>query len=79
MQMNPHIQLKLFATLRKYLPQHPEAVPIEPGVTIRDLILQLGIPVSDVKLIFIDNVRSDLSSRLKGGERIGLFPPVGGG
>jgi len=77
--MKPQIHLKLFATLRKYLPEKPEAYPIEPGMTIRDLIQQLGVPVSDVKLIFINSVKSDMAARLKGGERIGLFPPVGGG
>ena len=77
--MKPHIHIKLFATLRKYLPELPDAYPIEPGISIKHLIEQLGIPVSDVKLIFVNSVKSDLSAHLEGGERVGLFPPVGGG
>ena len=77
--MKPHIHIKLFATLRKYSPDTPETFQIQPGISIEQLIEQIGVPVSDVKLIFINSVKSDLSSRLKGGETVGLFPPVGGG
>jgi len=77
--MKPHIHIKLFASLRKYLPESPETYPIEPGISIEHLIGQLGIPVKDVKLVFINSVKSNLSSYLEGGETVGLFPPVGGG
>ena len=40
---------------------------------------QLGVPEADIKLIFIDGVKGDLTSSLHGGERVGIFPPVGGG
>jgi len=77
--MKPHIHIKLFATLRKYLPESPEAYPIDPGINIKNLVEQIGIPVNAVKLIFVNSVKSDLSTRLEGGETVGLFPPVGGG
>jgi molybdopterin converting factor small subunit len=32
-----------------------------------------------IKIVFIDNVHAELTSILKGGERVGIFPPVGGG
>ena len=31
------------------------------------------------KLIFINSKKGALSSTLQGGERIGIFPPIGGG
>ena len=77
--MKSHIHIKLFATLRKYLPEAPETYPIESGISVEELIEQLGIPVKAVKLVFINSVKSELASRLNGGETVGLFPPVGGG
>ncbi len=73
------ISIKLFASLSSYTPDLGDSYPIEPGTTIRLLIEQLGVPEDDVKLIFIDGVKSEITSVLTGGERVGIFPPVGGG
>jgi len=48
-------------------------------MTVRDLLTQLDLPAEKAKLIFIDGTKAELSSRLEGGERVGIFPPVGGG
>ena len=77
--MTAHITLKLFATLSRFTPAAAENYPVEPGTNIRHLIEQLGVSENDVKLIFIDGVKGDLKSPLYGGERVGIFPPVGGG
>ena len=77
--MEIHINLKLFATLRRFLPRSAAHYPVPAGITIRDLIAGLGIPAKEAKLIFIDGVRGTLDSTLKGDERVGIFPPVGGG
>ncbi len=77
--MTVHITLKLFATLSRFTPASPDKYPIKPGANIRDLIKQLGVSEDDIKLIFIDGKKGDLSSSLHGGERVGIFPPVGGG
>jgi molybdopterin converting factor small subunit len=74
-----HISIKLFATLSSYTPASPDNYPVDPGITIRHLMKQLGVPEADIKLIFIDGVKGDLTSSLHGGERVGIFPPVGGG
>jgi len=74
-----HIQLKLYATLQVFMPAGGEAYPISPGMTVRDLLTQLDLPAEKAKLIFIDGTKAELSSRLEGGERVGIFPPVGGG
>jgi sulfur carrier protein ThiS len=78
-KMNPHIKLKLYATLQAFMPAEGEAYPISPGMTVKDILNQLKLPVEKAKLIFIDGMQADLSSRLEGGERLGIFPPVGGG
>jgi sulfur carrier protein ThiS len=74
-----HIHLKLYATLQVFMPAVGEAYPISPGMTVRDLLTQLDLPAEKAKLIFIDGTKAELSSRLEGGERVGIFPPVGGG
>jgi sulfur carrier protein ThiS len=77
--MDPHIKLKLYATLKIFMPAGGEEVPISPGMTVGDMLSQLNLPADKAKLIFIDGMQADLSSRLEGGERVGIFPPVGGG
>ncbi|RPJ73757.1 MAG: MoaD/ThiS family protein [Desulfobacteraceae bacterium] len=73
------VQLKLFADLRPFMPPACKAVAIAPGTTVGDLLRRIGLPVEKAKLIFIDGAQADLSASLQGGERIGIFPPVGGG
>ena len=77
--MQALIKLKLFATLEKFSPEISDPYPITSGTTVGELIDQLKIPRDKVKLIFINGVRSIFSSPLQGGDRVGLFPPVGGG
>ena len=77
--METAIQVKLFATLQKFMPDSAENFVIEPGTTVHNLIQQLDLPKDKIKLIFINGVKAELTSVLKGGERVGIFPPVGGG
>jgi sulfur-carrier protein len=73
------IELKLFVTLARYLPVKSEAYDIEEGTTIKDLISDLGIPNDIVKLIFINGKKQDPNYHIRHKDRVGLFPPVGGG
>jgi molybdopterin converting factor small subunit len=77
--MESHIQIKLFATLQRFMPASAENYAIKTGTTIGTLLQQLDIPEDKAKLIFIDGIKVDLTTVLIGGERIGIFPPVGGG
>ncbi len=77
--MNAHIQIKLFATLNRFTPPSADSYQIDPGISIRQLLEQLNIPQKKARLIFIDGVRAGLDATLNGGERVGIFPPVGGG
>ena len=73
------IALQLYATLAKYTPPDADRYPVTPGTTIGQLIRELEIPDRSVKLIFVDGRRRNLNTPLRGNERVGLFPPVGGG
>ena len=77
--MQSHIQIKLFATLQRFMPASAENYAIKTGTTIGTLLQQLYIPEDKAKLIFIDGLKAELTTVLIGGERIGIFPPVGGG
>jgi molybdopterin converting factor small subunit len=77
--MKARIRLNLYATLKTFMPAGGEDVVIEAGQTVRDLLSHLDIPAEKAKLIFVDGVKVDLSTPLRGGERLGIFPPVGGG
>ena len=74
-----HITLKLFATLRAYVPENAERFPITPGTTVADVVKALEIPENDAKLIFVNSIRKERDTLLEDGDRLGIFPPVGGG
>ena len=73
------IKLKLFASLQAFTPPAAGHYTIEAGMTVGDLLAQLDLPVDRVKIVFIDGIISELTTVLHGGERVGIFPPVGGG
>ena len=77
--MKPHVQIKLFASLQEFTPPSSDRYPIDAGLSIHSLLEKLNVPPEKAKLIFINGVKADLSAILKGGERVGIFPPVGGG
>ncbi|MCP4117199.1 MAG: MoaD/ThiS family protein [Desulfobacteraceae bacterium] len=73
------IELRLFATLTKYLPPEPEAYRVPGDTTVEKLLIELGIPREETKLIFINGKKHELDYWLSQGDRVGIFPPVGGG
>jgi molybdopterin converting factor small subunit len=73
------IDLRLFATLAGRTPDNAARYPITPGMPVQALLAQLHVPLSEAKLIFINGIKGDLQTPLHGGERVGIFPPVGGG
>jgi molybdopterin synthase sulfur carrier subunit len=52
---------------------------VKENTTISDLISALKIPDDLVKLVFVNGVRQERTYTLKPDDRVGLFPPVGGG
>ena len=70
--MQTHIQIKLFANLQRYMPASSDKYAIESGTSIRALLQQLDIPEDKAKLIFIDGLKAEPTTILKGGERIGI-------
>ncbi len=77
--MAMHISLKLFATLARYRPSRSEACAIASGTTVHQLLSAQGVPLKEAKLIFINGVKASLDTVIQDGDRVGIFPPVGGG
>lgn len=74
-----NITLKCFASLSRFSPPDAEAYPVAPGETVASVVARLGIPVEELKLVFVNGTHADLSAPLAAGDRLGLFPAVGGG
>ncbi|MCT4536176.1 MoaD/ThiS family protein [Halodesulfovibrio sp.] len=72
------IEIKCFATLSDFTPEG-NMMTVEDGATIQQVIDALGIKTEDVKIMFINGKHQSLSSVLSEGDRLGLFPAVGGG
>ena len=77
------IQVKLFATLRRYAGDTPLGQPFQmelpAGATLQDLVERLGIPPDETKVAFVNARAQDLDWVLQPGDEVGIFPPIGGG
>ncbi|MCF8069957.1 MAG: MoaD/ThiS family protein [Desulfobacterales bacterium] len=77
--MKNFVSLNFVSTMKKFMPESPGKYPINPGVTVKELFAELGIPSDATKLVFINGVRKDTEYILNGGEKVGIFPPLSGG
>lgn len=76
------IEVRLFATLRRHALSAAGgvlAVEVPEGCKAADAIAQLGIDADEVHVLMVNGVVSRLDQVLVGNDRLGLFPPVGGG
>jgi molybdopterin converting factor small subunit len=73
------IEIKCFATLARFAPEDAAAHPIREGETVAEVMARLGVDPADVKLIFINGIKVETDAVLTNGDRLGLFPAVGGG
>ncbi len=72
------IMVKAFATLSSYQPEGGE-LDVESGATVADVLRQLKLDPEEVTIIFVNGVHAGLDKPLQEGDKLGLFPPVGGG
>jgi molybdopterin converting factor small subunit len=77
------VTVKLFATLVRFREGSraggPFEVELPDGSAVKDLIGLLKIPPEETHVVFINNIIEEHDSKLKDGDVVGLFPPVGGG
>ena len=72
------ISVQCFATLSAYAPKQGK-LDYVPEMSVKDVIDILGIPQEEVAVVFVNGVHSALEAKLQDGDRVGIFPAVGGG
>lgn len=72
------IEVKCFATLAHHAPAGGE-LEVDAGTSVDSIIELLGIPNAEVKIRFVNGVHVNGDAVVAEGDRVGLFPAVGGG
>ena len=76
------VTVKLYSAVRKYGGKEVIFDHIE-GMTVRDIVEKLEIPIIELSIIILDNFDSTpdimLDRTVKDGSLIHLFPPMAGG
>ena len=74
------VKVNLYATLRGYVGGAPSVeVDVESGQTVEQMLVQLGVPADQTRILFVNNRAATLSQPLHDGDRVGVFPAIGGG
>ena len=75
------VEVKLFAglELKSRLSTRQNMVEYRPGLSLGDAIDSLGVPRAAVAIFMVNGRQSSLDTELRDGDRVGLFPLVGGG
>ena len=77
------LEIRLYATLRQYAPPEANAgvflLDLPAGKTVNDLAEMIGIHPEKVHMRMVNGVGVTGSHVLNDRDRVGLFPPVGGG
>lgn len=75
--------VKLFATLARFKSDAKAGkafeVDLPEGAAVQDLIDHLKIPHEETHIVFINSIIQERGKKLKAGDVVGMFPPVGGG
>jgi len=77
------IEVKLFATLRDYLPKGSSRfscmMEIDGQTRVQDILSRLKIPNEMPKIILVNGVHGKKEQIVKEGDVVSIFPPVAGG
>ena len=77
------IEVRLYATLRKYYPDlgigEPLVMALDDKAKLGNLLNELKLPKEEVKVALVNGKWEDESYLLRDGDRIGIFSPIGGG
>ena len=78
------IEIKLLTQFKEYLPDpglagNTRSITINGSGKIVDVFKELGIPLNVPKVIMLNDRHATIEDPLKEGDRVTVFPPVGGG
>lgn len=77
-----NVNCRLYASLSKFNPDQTGGtsyLDVPEGITVGELIGRLGVPMDEIKIIFVNGTHAHLETVLMEGDRVGLFPLVAGG
>ena len=72
------IEVRYFATLR-IDDKKKETLEVAEDTSVDSLLDQVGVDLEDVAILLVNGIRTPPESKLKDGDVVSLFPPVGGG
>jgi hypothetical protein len=74
----PSVTIRFYEELNDFLPADrrrlPFAVRFPPGCTVKAAIEDLGVPHTEVDLVLVDGESVGFAHRLRGGQRISVYP-----
>ena len=77
------VEVRVFATLRRYMPGlaigEAKIVQIETGTTLGEIMINLGLPTNEVKVIMRNNLQAGHDDLACDGDRVTYIPAVAGG
>jgi len=77
------IVVKLFATLRDYLPAGSDRfsckMEVDGHTRVQDILERLNLPEDMPKIILVNGVHGKKEQILRDGDVLSIFPPVAGG
>ena len=77
------LEVCLYASLASRLPRHSGGncctMEVSNGISVREVLEQLGIGPEETKLILVNGIHVKPESPLKDGDRLAVFPPIAGG
>ena len=77
------IEVKLFATLRDYLPKGSSRfsckMEIDGQTQVQDILSKLKVPEEIPKILLVNGIHAKKEQILKEGDVLSIFPPVAGG
>lgn len=72
------IEVRIYAELNDFLPAERRQRPFRHAFTgtpaVKDTIEAIGVPHAEVDVIFVDGRSVDFAHRLRGGERVAVYP-----
>jgi sulfur carrier protein ThiS len=77
------VEARLYATFGARagtaVPGEPVRVTLPDEATVADLLARLALQPDEVRILLVNGRSQPPSHPLTGGDRVALFPPIGGG
>lgn len=75
------VQVRLYAGLARYVAGSGSVLEVElrEGSTLANLVATLDLPTDEVRLTFVNGRARPPEYQLAPRDRVGIFPPIGGG